>query len=204
MAVVTNPDSISGEHDRVREQNRRITEVVRTQSARLRRLVRRYALDSQEVEDILQEAFYELVDAYRLMKPIEQIGAWLYRVAKNRIADRFRKRRPLPVLDEDWQLEDEDSLRWDELLPSPEAGPEATAMRAALLLEIENAIAELPAPQREIFIAHELEGRSFKDMAAEQNISINTLLARKHDAVKALRARLQTLYSEFGGEFGVN
>lgn len=182
------------------EQDRSITEAVRAQRGQLQRLVRRYVVDPQEVEDILQDVFYELVDAYRLMKPIEQIGAWLYRVARNRVTDRFRKHKPLPLLDEDWQNPDEDSLRWDELLPSPEAGPEAALARAAMLREIEAAIAALPAAQREVFIAHELEGRSFKELAAEKNISINTLLARKHAAVNALRARLQSIYDEFGEE----
>lgn len=185
------------------EQDRRITEVVAAQKTRLRRLVRRYGLDRDEAEDILQEVFYELVDAYRLMKPIEQVGAWLYRVAKNRITDRFRKRKTAPLPDESWHDEDGEPLRWDELLPSPDGGPEDAFARELLMEQIGAAIAALPAAQREIFIAHELEGRSFKELAAEMNVSINTLLSRKHTAVNTLRARLLAIYQEFN-EFGAN
>ena len=179
------------------EQDRRITEAVAEQTRRLRRLVRRYVLDRDEAEDILQEVFYELVDAYRLMKPIEQVGAWLYRVAKNRITDRFRKRKNAALPEGNWSDENGESLRLDELLPSADLGPDALFARAALMEQIEVAIAELPAAQREIFIAHELEGRSFKELAAEMNVSINTLLSRKHSAVNTLRARLLTSYQEF-------
>jgi RNA polymerase sigma factor (sigma-70 family) len=183
------------------EQDRRITEAVAAQRARLQRFVRRYVLDREEAEDILQDVFYELVDAYRLTKPIEQVGAWLYRVARNRIIDRFRKRKHAPLLEENWLDENGEALRWDELLPSAEDGPEAALARQVLMEQVGAAIADLPAAHREIFVAHELEGRSFKDLAAEMNISINTLLSRKHAAVNALRSRLQTIYQEFT-EFG--
>jgi len=185
------------------EQDRRIIEAVTAQTGRLRRLVRRYVLDRDEAEDILQEVFYELVDAYRLMKPIEQVGAWLYRVAKNRITDRFRKRKTAALPEGNWSDENGESLRFDELLPSPDLGPDALLARAAVIEQIEVAIAELPAAQREIFIAHELEGRSFKELAAEMNVSINTLLSRKHSAVNTLRARLLASYEELN-EFGAD
>ena len=185
------------------EQDRRIIEAVTAQTGRLRRLVRRYVLDRDEAEDILQEVFYELVDAYRLMKPIEQVGAWLYRVAKNRITDRFRKRKTAALPEGNWSDENGESLRFDELLPSPDLGPDALLARAAVMEQIEVAIAELPAAQREIFIAHELEGRSFKELAAEMNVSINTLLSRKHSAVNTLRARLLASYEELN-EFGAD
>src|SRR5882757_5385404 len=153
------------------EQDRRITEAVAAQRARLQRFVRRYVLDREEAEDILQDVFYELVDAYRLTKPIEQVGAWLYRVARNRIIDRFRKRKHAPLLEENWLDENGEALRWDELLPSAEDGPDTALARQVLMEQVGAAIADLPAAQREIFVAHELEGRSFKDLAAEMNVS---------------------------------
>lgn len=179
------------------EQDLRITETVALQRARLRRFVRRYVIDRDEAEDILQEVFYELVDAYRLMKPIEQVGAWLYRVARNRITDRFRKRKNAPLIEEEWLDENGDTLRWDDLLPSADDGPEAAFARRVLMEQLDAAIADLPAAQREVFVAHELEGRSFKEMATAMNISVNTLLSRKHAAVNTLRERLLTIYQEF-------
>lgn len=187
----------------ISEQDQRITEAVTEQTGRLRRLVRRYVLDREEAEDILQEVFYELVDAYRLMKPVEKIGAWLYRVAKNRITDRFRKRKTAPLTDQAHADDDGETLRWEELLPSTDAGPDALFARAVLMEQIEAAIAGLPAAQREVFIAHELEGRSFKELATEMNVSINTLLSRKHSAVNTLRERLSNIYQEFN-ESGAN
>lgn len=175
-------------------QDRAIADAVVRERSRLRSFIRRRVLDQDEAEDILQDVFEELVEAYRLPDSIEQVGAWLFRVARNRIIDRFRKRKeePLPDLDEldgDYRLDLE--------LPSPDAGPEAAYARAALLDALRAALDELPANQREIFIAHELDGRSFKDMAAATGVGINTLLARKRYAVLHLRERLRPIYDGF-------
>ncbi len=177
------------------EQDKRITETITRERGRLRNFIRRRVPDTNEAEDILQDVFFEYVEAYRLPEPIEQVGAWLFRVARNRIIDRFRKKRevqlPEPPGDAD------DGYWLEEVLPSPEAGPEAAYARGVLMQELYAALEELPREQRDVFIAHELEGRSFKEMAAASGIGSNTLLARKRYAVLHLRARLQTIYDEF-------
>jgi len=180
------------------EQNRRISDTIEREQSRLHSFIRKRVLDESDAEDILQEVFYELVQAYRLMKPVEQAGAWLIRVARNRIIDRFRKRRPeaKPTLAEGGEGES-GSLSWEELLPSPDAGPDAAYAREVLFEELEDAIDELPEQQREVFVAHEIEGRSFNDLAAETGLSVNTLLSRKHYAVLHLRRRLRSIYDEF-------
>ena len=174
------------------DESRRLTDDIAREGPRLRNFVRRRVADEADVEDILQDVFSELFEAYRLLQPIEQVGAWLFRVAKNRITDRHRKRgREARVeLPEDG----EESLL--DLLPSPEAGPEAAYLRDALLEELDAALEELPQEQQQVFVAHELEGKSFKDLAAETGVSMNTLLARKHYAVRHLRRRLQAIYDE--------
>jgi RNA polymerase sigma factor (sigma-70 family) len=180
------------------EQNRRIAETIEREQSRLRNFIRKRVLDDSEAEDIVQEVFYELVQTYRLMKPVEQVGAWLFRVARNRIIDRFRKRRPEAPANPVFSGENEgETIPWEELLPSPEAGPEAAYAREVLIGEIDAALDELPEEQREVFVAHELEGRSFKDLAAETGLSVNTLLSRKHYAVVFLRRRLRAIYEEF-------
>ena len=180
------------------EQNRRIAETVEREQSRLRNFIRKRVLDDSDAEDILQEVFYEFVQAYRLMKPIEQAGAWLYRVARNRIIDRFRKQRPEAPTNRSPAGEDEgEPVRWEELLPSPDAGPEAAYAREVLLDEMDAALDELPEEQREAFVAHELEGRSFKELAAQTGLSVNTLLSRKHYAVVYLRQRLRAIHDEF-------
>lgn len=180
------------------EQNRRISETIAREQARLRRFIRSRVPDSSEAEDIFQEVFYELVAAYRLMKPIEQVGAWLVRVARNRIIDRFRKNRPA-LLGNDAPLvaNDGESLRWEDLLPSPDDGPEAAYARTVLLEELDAALDELPPEQREAFVAHELEGQSFKELSERTGVNVNTLLSRKHYAVLQLRRRLEAIYKEF-------
>jgi RNA polymerase sigma factor (sigma-70 family) len=146
----------------------------------------------------LQDVFYELIEAYRMMKPIEQVGAWLFRVARNRIIDGFRKKKPEPISSEnDRDAESGDSRSLEELLPSPDAGPEGIYARNVLLEELDAALDELPEEQREVFIAHEFEGTSFKELSAETGVSVNTLLSRKHHAVLYLRQRLQTIYEEY-------
>jgi RNA polymerase sigma factor (sigma-70 family) len=180
------------------EQDERLTETIGREQGRLRNFIRRRVADESEAEDILQDVFYELVEAYRLMKPIEQVGAWLYRVARNRIIDGFRKKKPEPFsAEKDPDTEGGDSLSLEELLPSPDAGPEATYARSILLEELDTAVDELPEEQREVFLAHEFEGFSFKEISAETGVSVNTLLSRKHHAVLYLRRRLQSIYEDF-------
>src|SRR5215472_15548590 len=179
------------------EQDRQISDAVEQQGSRLRNFIRRRVADPRDIEDILQDVFSELVEAYRLMKPIEQAGAWLFRVARNRIIDLYRKRKNDPLRDEPAVAENGELLKLEDLLPSPDAGPEAAFARNLLLAEIDDALEELPDEQREVFVAHELEGRSFKELAAETGLSVNTLLSRKHYAVLHLRRRLQTIYAEF-------
>jgi RNA polymerase sigma factor (sigma-70 family) len=180
------------------EQDQRISEALEREQGRLRNFIRKRVADEGDAADILQDVFYELVEAYRLMKPIEQVGAWLFRVARNRITDLFRKRKPEALGQEPISIaEDGELLMLEDLLPSPDAGPEAAYARNVLLEELEDALEELPEEQREAFIAHELEGRSFKELAAETGLSVNTLLSRKRYAVLHLRRRLQAIHSEF-------
>ncbi|MBI5890949.1 MAG: sigma-70 family RNA polymerase sigma factor [Nitrosomonadales bacterium] len=176
------------------DQDKRITETIARERGRLRSFIRRRVPDSNEAEDILQDVFFEYVEAYRLPEPIEQVGAWLFRVARNRIIDRFRKKREVQLPD---APDGEDDGHWlEEVLPSSEAGPEAAYARGVLLEELTAALGELPKEQRDVFIAHELDGRSFKELAAESGVGMNTLLARKRYAVLHLRARLQAIYNE--------
>src|SRR5579871_6908695 len=191
LSVITE----SGE--RRSEQNRLISEVIERERRRLLHFIRKSVDDEGDAEDILQDVFSELTEAYRLMKPIEQVGAWLYRVARNRIIDRFRKKRPEPVGDPPFDGSRAERHRLEDLLPSPDAGPETLYARRVLLEELELALDELPPEQREVFVAHEWEGRSFKEIAAETGVGVNTLLSRKRYAVLHLRARLQSIYDEF-------
>ena len=179
------------------EQDQRISEVVTRERSRLRNFIRRRVPDPRDAEDILQDVFYRLVEANRLLMPIEHVTGWLFRVARNRITDLFRKKTP--ELFSDAAVEDEDGelLQIEDLLPSPDAGPEALYVRNLLLDELELALDELPEEQRDVFVAHELEGRSFKELAAETGVSVNTLLSRKRYAVLHLRERLQSIYDEF-------
>jgi RNA polymerase sigma factor (sigma-70 family) len=178
------------------EQDQRISEVVKREQSRLGNFIRRRVPDPRDAEDILQDVFYELVEANRLLMPIEHVTGWLFRVARNRITDLFRKKKPESFSDIALADEDDERLPFEDLLPSPDAGPEVLYARNALLDELELAVDELPEEQREVFIAHEIEGRSFKEMAAETGISVNTLLSRKRYAVLHLRERLQSIYDE--------
>jgi RNA polymerase sigma factor (sigma-70 family) len=179
------------------EPDQRISEVVKREQSRLRNFIRRRVPDPRDVEDILQDVFYELVQANRLLMPIEHVTGWLFRVARNRITDLFRKKMPESFSDTAVASEDGELLQLEDLLPSPDAGPEALYVRHVLLDELELAVDELPEEQRAVFVAHELEGRSFKDMAAATGVSVNTLLSRKRYAVLHLRERLQSIYDEF-------
>ena len=178
------------------EQDERISEVVSREGSRLGNFIRRRVPDPGDAEDILQDVFYELVEANRLLMPIEHVTGWLFRVARNRITDLFRKKRPENFSDVAVADEDDELLQFEDLLPSPDAGPEALYARNVFLEELELAIEELPDEQREVFVAHEFEGRSFKEMSAETGVSVNTLLSRKRYAVLHLRERLQGIYDE--------
>src|SRR5713101_4395933 len=180
------------------EQDQRISDAINREQVRLRNFIRKRVADQSDADDILQEVFYELVEAYRMMKPVEQVGAWLFQVARNRITDLFRKKRPEALRNDPVAYEkDGESLLLQDLLPSPDAGPEEAYARNVLLEELDAALDELPEEQREVFIAHELEGYSFKELAAATGLGINTLLSRKHYAVVHLRRRLQAIYDEF-------
>jgi RNA polymerase sigma factor (sigma-70 family) len=179
------------------EQDQRISEVVTRERSRLRSFIRRRVPDPGDAEDILQDVFYRLVEANRLLMPIEHITGWLFRVARNRITDLFRKKEPENFSDLAVEDEDDEALQFEDLLPSPDAGPEALYVRGVLLDELKRALAELPAQQRDVFMAHEFEGRSFKEIADETGVSVNTLLSRKRYAVLHLRERLRRVYDEF-------
>jgi RNA polymerase sigma factor (sigma-70 family) len=176
-------------------EDRRIADTIGREQNRLRNFIRKRVADIDDAEDILQDVFYELVVATRLMKPIEHVSGWLYRVARNRITDLFRLKRAEVSTDD--PVAGEDNLSFEDLLPSPEAGPEAAYARQVLLEELEAALDELPDEQRDVFIAHEIEGRSFRELAAEAGLSVNTMLARKHYAVLRLRRRLRAIHDEF-------
>ena len=179
------------------EQDKRISEVVKREQSRLLNFIRRRVPNPRDAEDILQDVFYELVEANRLLMPINHVTGWLVRVARNRITDLFRKKKPESFSDSAVADEDDELLQLEDLLPSPDAGPEALYARQVLLDELELAVEELPEEQREVFVAHELEGHSFKEMAARTGVSVNTLLSRKRYAVLHLRERLQDIYDEF-------
>ena len=181
------------------EQDQRIADVVRREQSRLLNFIRRRVADPRDAEDILQDVFAELVEANRLLMPIDHVTGWLFRVARNRITDLFRRKKP-ERLGEAGSSEGPDrneQLPWEELLPSPDAGPDALYARQVLLDALEAAIDELPDEQRDVFVGHELDGRSFKEMAAETGVSVNTLLSRKRYAVQHLRERLQPVHDEF-------
>ncbi len=180
------------------EQNNRISEAIVQERSRLRNFIRRRVADTEDAEDILQDSFYELVETFRLMRPVEHIGPWLFRVARNRIIDLYRKKKPERSINELIEAADGGGLvELQDLLPSPDAGPEAVYARGVLLDELHDALDELPEEQRIIFLAHEVEGKSFKEIAVESGVAVNTLISRKHYAVLQLRQRLQVIYEQF-------
>jgi RNA polymerase sigma factor (sigma-70 family) len=180
----------------ITEQDQLLSEALERDRPRLRSFIRKHVADTSEAEDILQDVFYELLEAYRLMKPIEHVTGWLFRVAKNRIVDLFRRKKTSSLNNPVSAEEGSDTL--EDLLPSENAGPEAAYARNLLLDALDEALDELPAAQREVFVAHELMGRSFKDISAETGLSVNTLLSRKRYAVLHLRQRLQSIYENYG------
>jgi RNA polymerase sigma factor (sigma-70 family) len=180
----------------VDEQDQLLAEALKRDEPRLRSFIRKRVLDTADAEDVLQDVFYELIAAYRLMKPMEQVTAWLYRVARNRITDLFRRQKAVSLNDP--VADDDESLAFEDLLPTPDAGPDAIYARNLLLEALDAALDELPANQREVFVAHELLGRSFKELSEETGVSVNTLLARKRYAVLHLRERLQEMDERFG------
>jgi RNA polymerase sigma factor (sigma-70 family) len=180
----------------ITEQDELLSQAMERDRPRLRSFIRKYVADTSEAEDILQDVFYELLEAYRFMKPIEHVTAWLYRVARNRMTDLFRKKTPSSLNNPVSAEEDGDTL--EDLLPSGDAGPEAAYARNLLLDALDEALEELPQAQREVFIAHELMGQSFKDISVETGLSVNTLLSRKHYAVLHLRQSLQSIYENYG------
>jgi RNA polymerase sigma factor (sigma-70 family) len=179
------------------DQDQRISQVVDQERSRLLNFIRRRVPDPRDAEDILQDVFYELVEANRLLMPIGHITGWLFRVARNRIIDLFRRKKPLNFSDAAIELEDEEPLKFEDLLPSPDAGPDALYARGVLLAAFELAVGELPLEQREVFVAHEIDGISFKEIAARTGVGMNTLLSRKRYAVLHLRERLQGIYDDF-------
>jgi len=182
----------------VHEQDERLVEAIRLEQAKLKNFIRKRVSDESDAEDILQDVFYELVEAYRMMKPIERLSAWLYRVARNRITDLFRKRRPEAAANDPVRMsEDGEWLLLEDLLPSSSAGPEAAYARAVLVEELDAALDELPEEQRQAFVAHEIEGQSFKELAQKTGLTVNTLVLRKHYAIVHLRERLEAIYREF-------
>ncbi|HXZ48076.1 MAG TPA: sigma-70 family RNA polymerase sigma factor [Usitatibacter sp.] len=185
------------------ENERRIAAEIARQGPRLRGFIRSRVANAEDVEDILQDVLGELVEAYRGLQPIERVGAWLVRVAANRITDLFRRKKAVPLEDlRGAAFEHGGDESVEDLLPSPDAGPEAAYARTVLLEELVAALEELPAAQREAFLAHEIEGRSFRDLAAQTGVNESTLLARKRYAVLHLRERLRDVHEEFFGAGG--
>jgi RNA polymerase sigma factor (sigma-70 family) len=178
------------------DRNREITALVTRERSRLATFIRRRVSDPLDAEDVLQDVLHDFVRAYRLPEPIEQAGAWLFRVARNRIIDRFRRRKTRPAADVIADPDDDGEYRLDLPLPAREAGPDALMARSAVLEALQSALEELPAEQREVFIAHEIDGSSFREIALRTGVAVNTLLARKRYAIRRLRARLQPLYDE--------
>ncbi|RXH56438.1 RNA polymerase sigma factor [Granulicella sibirica] len=179
----------------IAEQDQFIADALRRDEPRLRSFIRKRVLDTGDAEDVLQDVFYELIQAYRVVKPVEQVTAWLYRVARNRITDLFRRQKSVSL--NDTISSDEDSQALEDLIPSQDAGPDAVYARTLIFDALDEALDELPDNQREVFIAHELMGRSFKDISDETGVSVNTLLSRKRYAVLHLRERLADMNERF-------
>jgi RNA polymerase sigma factor (sigma-70 family) len=181
----------------VSAQDREIAATVQRERGRLLAFIRRRIADAAEAEDVLQEALYELVLAYRMMQPVEQAGAWLTRVARNRIIDRFRSNSRERLTGPPATERAEHDEAFEDLLPAADGGAESSVIRELLLEEIEAALEELPHEQREVFVAHELDGLSFKELSARSGLSVNTLLSRKRYAVLHLQQRLRAAWDDW-------
>ena len=179
------------------QQDQQLSEAIEREKPRLRNFIRKRVADQSDAEDVLQDVFYELVEAYRMTKPVQQITAWLFQVARNRITDLFRSRQREAPTEPAVMTEEGEKLQWEDLLPSRDAGPDSAYARSVLLEELDAALDELPEDQREVFVAHEFLGYSFKDLAEQTGVSVSTLLSRKHYAVLHLRQRLQSIYDDF-------
>lgn len=179
------------------EQDQQIAAVVAAQRSRLANFIRKRVPNPADAEDLLQEVLFELVQAHRLLMPFETVTGWLYRVARNRITDLFRKKNPEPFTDAATEDQTGELLAFEDLLPSLDDGPEALYFRQVLLNELQAAIDELPPEQRAVFLAHELEGRTFDELVAETGVNRNTLLARKRYAMLHLRKRLKAVHDDF-------
>lgn len=190
-------DEALRKHWMMAQQDQQLSEAIEREKPRLRNFIRKRVADQSDAEDVLQDVFYELVEAYRMTKPVQQITAWLFQVARNRITDLFRSRLREASTEPAVTTEEGEKLQWEELLPSRDAGPESAYARSVLLEELDAALDELPEDQREVFVAHEFLGYSFKDLAEQTGVSVNTLLSRKHYAVLHLRQRLQSIYDDF-------
>jgi RNA polymerase sigma factor (sigma-70 family) len=184
---------------RMSERDRQISEIIAEEGSRLRNFIRKRVPNEADAEDLLQEVFFEVIEAYRLMEPVEQWGAWMFQVARHRIIDLFRKKRRQALEIEPTSTSGEGEARLlEDMLPSTDGGPAAAYARAVLLEDLEEALDELPREQREVFVAHEIDGYSYKEIAARTGVSVNTLLSRKHYAIVHLRRRLQAVYDQFG------
>ena len=190
-------DEALRKHWMMAQQDQQLSEAIEREKPRLRNFIRKRVADQSDAEDVLQDVFYELVEAYRMTKPVQQITAWLFQVARNRITDLFRSRLRQASTEPAVMTEEGEKLQWEDLLPSRDAGPESAYARSVLLEELDAALDELPEEQREVFVAHEFLGYSFKDLAEQTGVSVNTLLSRKHYAVLHLRQRLQSIYNDF-------
>src|ERR1035437_8513463 len=179
-------------------QNQSIQETVKKESPRLLDFIRKRIPNADDAEDILQDVFYQLVEMNRLMKPIEEVTAWLFTVARNKITDRFRKKKPESLEKQlSYRKEEEgEMLNIADLLPSTDDSQDMKMFRSAVMEEFEDALDELPKEQREVFMFHEIDGKSFKEIAEITGDSVNTLLSRKRYAVLFLRERLRKLYDE--------
>lgn len=189
--------------DALDHQNSRINEAVQQERGRLLSFIRRYLPDEDDAEDLLQDVFYQLIETYRLMKPVERLSSWLFTVARNKITDRFRKKKAVPfsrLSNREAENEDSSPLSLLDLIPDPNEGPEAEFAAKLVMEELEEALEELPEAQREAFVLHELEGYPFEQIAAMTGENIKTLISRKRYAVLFLRERLGEIYQEFLNE----
>ena len=181
-------------------KNQTLKVAFQDEKQRLLAFIRKRVPEKTDAEDILQDVFYQLAETFNVLEPIEQISAWLFRVARNKIIDRYRKKKPESLEQYLNTGEDEESWNLSRLLFDPQDGPENTYTRTRVWDALAEALDELPTEQRDVFVWHELEGKSFKDISEETGVTVNTLLSRKRYAVLHLRKRLESLYDEMLGD----